>query len=141
MNIMLHNKSIIIIDFSLAIKRDHEMTTSVIGSPVFMSINAHRKELKKYTFKDDIISSFYTFLYCIEGSLPWSMFPFSMSKTRLFEEIQFQKSIFKSDYDYLCKDEHADIVLEIENFFEKQSIIMLDIQESLYKKIDAKKYS
>lgn len=141
MNIMLHNKSMIIIDFSLATSIDHEMTTNTVGSPVFMSINAHRKELKKYTFKDDIISSYYTFLYCIEGCLPWSMFPFSMSKTRLFEEIHFQKSIFKSEYDYLCKNEHADIVLEIENFFEKEGIKMLDVQEKLYKKIDAKKYS
>lgn len=141
MNIMLHNKSMIIIDFSLAIHRNHEMTTNIVGSPIFMSINAHRKELKKYTFKDDIISSYYTFLYCIEGCLPWSVFPFSMSKTRLFEEIHFQKSIFKSDYEYLCKNDHADIVLEIENFFEKESIIMHDVQENFYKKIDAKKYS
>ena len=59
MNIMLHNKSMVIIDFSLATKRDHKMTTSVIGSAIFMSINAHRKELKKYTYKDDFMSCYY----------------------------------------------------------------------------------
>lgn len=138
MNIMLHNKSMVIIDFSLATKRDHKMTTNVIGSPIFMSINAHRKELKKYTYQDDLMSCYYTFLYCIEGSLPWSNIPVLMPKSRLFEEIHFQKSIFKSDYDYLCRNDHADIVLEIENFFEKEGISMSYVKEKFYKKIDAK---
>ena len=138
MNIMLHNKCMIIIDFSLAIKKDHKLSTNVIGSPIFMSTNAHKKELKKYTYKDDLTSSYYTFLYCIEGSLPWSSMPFIMPKSRLFEEIYFQKSIFKSDYDYLCKNEHADIVFEIENFFKKEGILMSYVQEKFYKKIDTK---
>jgi serine/threonine protein kinase len=138
MNIMLHNKSMVIIDFSLATHKDHKMSTNVIGSPIFMSINAHRKELKKYTYKDDLMSCYYTFLYCIEGSLPWSNIPNLMPKSRLFEEIHFQKSIFKSDYDYLCKNDHADIVLEIENFFKKESISMSSVQEKFYEKIDTK---
>lgn len=138
LNIMLHNKSIIIIDFSLATKRDHKLSTNVIGSPIFMSINAHRNELKKYTYKDDLMSCYYTFLYCIEGSLPWSNIPDLMPKSRLFEEIHFQKSIFKSDYDYLCKNDHADIVLEIENFFKKEDISMSCVQEKFLEKIDTK---
>ena len=138
MNIMLHDKSMIIIDFSLSIHKDHKMSTNVIGSPIFMSINAHRKELKKYTYKDDLMSCYYTFLYCIEGSLPWSNIPALVPKSRLFEEIHFQKSIFRSDYDYLCKNDHADIVLEIENFFEKEGISLSYIKEKLYEKIDVK---
>ena len=59
-------------------------------------------------------------------------------RPRLFEEIYLQKSIFKSDYDYLCKNDHGDIVLEIENFFKKEGISMSYIKEKFYEKIDVK---
>lgn len=143
MNIMLHGNRMIIIDFSLSINQDYKLRPSIVGSPIFMSIKAHKDELKKYSYHDDLESVFYTFIYCINGVLPWSFIPTSMSKTRAMEEIHFQKSIYKSPYDHLellCRTgDHADILLEIEELLKTNHSTIQIAKEKFYEKIYAKK--
>jgi len=143
MNIMLHGNRMIIIDFSLSIHQEHTLRSTVVGSPIFMSIKAHKDELKKYTYHDDLESTFYTFIYCINGVLPWSFIPTSMSKTKAMEEIHFQKTIYKSSYsdlEFLCRTgDHADILLEIEELLKTNHSTFLMAKENFYEKIYAKK--
>ena len=136
LNIMLHDKELIIIDFSLATTTEKK-TVSCVGSPMFMSLNAHYKKIKKYTYKDDLESAYYTFLYCINGELPWSNIPDTMSKDDTLETILAQKKEHKRQY-IVSKNNHEDILLEIEELFEKHDTTLEYEQKKFYKKFDLK---
>ncbi len=140
MNIMLHKESIFIIDFSLAAPFTEDLLcNSVVGSPIFMSINAHKRGLKNYTYRDDLESLYYTFLYCIYGQLPWSDTLITHTKKRAFEEIEAQKMNFKCKYDYLCKSyNHEDIIQQIEEYYINNNNVLENEKKNFYEKIALK---
>ncbi|CAE6433158.1 unnamed protein product, partial [Rhizoctonia solani] len=49
---------------------DPSQSTTVFGTLLFASLNAH--EGLKLTYRDDLESSAYTFLYLLRGNLPWA---------------------------------------------------------------------
>lgn len=139
-NIMLHKNSIVIIDFSLSIYDENEITKSCVGSPLFMSINAHTKKIKKYTYHDDLESAYYTFLYCYHGNLPWSVFIQEETvKKEIFKKILSAKKVHDRKFKKLCQNgEHEEILLEIEEFYKNKNTSLEYEQKNFYEKFTLK---
>uniref|UniRef100_A0A6C0J4Z8 non-specific serine/threonine protein kinase n=1 Tax=viral metagenome TaxID=1070528 RepID=A0A6C0J4Z8_9ZZZZ len=143
-NVVIHDKSIYLIDFGLAIRKEHAENVKTVGTNHYMSINSHNIEPKNYDEYDDIESCFYTLIYLLKGRLPWTNQKDKEIenskkhlKTKMTKFSKLIQQIMQLCFNKNDKDIHTNIMKIIEDYLLNRNSSIQNEKEKFFLFVDA----